>query len=97
MVCGGLTWGWKAAYGGGAIAHEFAVGGGATAAHANDASARAFIQGSHFFQVADALIKTWIWPSTVASTLPLVLYGVIVLNSRMAKKKRDVELKNREC
>jgi hypothetical protein len=44
VALGGAAFGWAAATGGLAVAREFALGGAAMGAHANDAAARAFFQ-----------------------------------------------------
>ncbi|MDB6056682.1 MAG: polymerase, sigma-24 subunit, subfamily [Verrucomicrobiales bacterium] len=52
MAFGGFTLAWLAASGGAPIAHHFAMGGGALAAHANDDVAREFFNHSFFFRYA---------------------------------------------
>jgi RNA polymerase sigma factor (sigma-70 family) len=54
LAFGGAAFGWHAAKGGLAWAHDFAVGGTATAAHANDIVAKQMISDSKFFQFADS-------------------------------------------
>jgi hypothetical protein len=44
VALGGAAFGWAAALGGLAVAREFALGGAAMGAHANDAAAREFFQ-----------------------------------------------------
>ena len=44
VALGGAAFGWAAALGGLAVAREFALGGTAMGAHANDAAAREFFQ-----------------------------------------------------
>ncbi len=58
LALGGAAFAWKAAKGGFALAHEFAVGGAAVAQHANDAAARGYIGNSPFFnRVEPALAR----------------------------------------
>jgi RNA polymerase sigma factor (sigma-70 family) len=60
VAFGGGVIGWLGASGGAALAHHFALGGGALAAHANDPAAQAFMQGSLFFRHAGLLANTLI-------------------------------------
>jgi RNA polymerase sigma factor (sigma-70 family) len=60
VAFGGGVIGWLGASGGAALAHHFALGGGALAAHANDPAAQAFMQGSVFFRHAELLANTLI-------------------------------------
>lgn len=53
---GGAAVAWRAAVGGAAWAHDYAVGGTASATHANDAAARLFVRDSAFFQSAEGLV-----------------------------------------
>ena len=58
LAFGGAAFAWKAAKGGFALAHEFAIGGAAVAPHANDAAARSYVEGSSFFNTVElALAK----------------------------------------
>lgn len=50
LAAGGAALGWKAAVGGLALSREFALGGRAFAPHANDAVARAFLEGRWLFR-----------------------------------------------
>jgi RNA polymerase sigma factor (sigma-70 family) len=67
VAFGGGVIGWLGASGGAALAHHFAMGGGALAAHANDQAAQAFMQGSVFFRHAELLTNTLI---VLTSLLP---------------------------
>ena len=67
IAYGGGAIGWLGASGGAAMAHHFAQGGGALAAHANDSAAQAFMQGSAFFRHAELLATTLI---ILSSLLP---------------------------
>jgi RNA polymerase sigma factor (sigma-70 family) len=60
IAFGGGVIGWLGASGGAALAHHFALGGGALAAHANDPAAQAFMQGSSFFRHAELLANVLI-------------------------------------
>jgi zinc protease len=57
LAFGGAAFGWHAAKGGLAWAHDFAVGGSATAAHANDALAKKLVTDSSFFQLAQSTMQ----------------------------------------
>jgi RNA polymerase sigma factor (sigma-70 family) len=50
LASGGAALGWLGACGGAAVAHDFAVGGVATAQHVNDVVARTFVRQSEFFR-----------------------------------------------
>jgi RNA polymerase sigma factor (sigma-70 family) len=52
---------WKAALGGVALAHDFALGGIAHAAQANNDFAKEFIDQNLFFRFAQAVNKHWVW------------------------------------
>jgi hypothetical protein len=62
VALGGAAFGWTVATGGLAVAREFAIGGVAVGAHANDEAARQFLQqrGLH---VAVAVVRhaRWMW------------------------------------
>jgi RNA polymerase sigma factor (sigma-70 family) len=73
MALGGCAAGWTAAAGGVAISHQFALGGVAIAAHANNEVAKAFISNHAFFQNAFPLITTWLWPTLLLSLVPSLL------------------------
>jgi RNA polymerase sigma factor (sigma-70 family) len=70
---GGCAIGWTAAEGGVAVARDFAIGAAASARHANDALAEAFIQDSAFFQCALAAMRYVPWLNLLC-LLPLVLW-----------------------
>lgn len=53
LALGGAAFAWKAAKGGFALAHEFAIGGAAVAPHANDAAARSYVESSSFFTTVE--------------------------------------------
>jgi RNA polymerase sigma factor (sigma-70 family) len=77
MAFGGLAVAWNAAKGGGALAHDFAVGGSASAAHANDDAARKFVENSWFFRRAESMIAG---TERAGGWFPLaILLAVIVL------------------
>lgn len=56
MAFGGGAVAWRAAKGGFALAHEFAIGGSAAAAHANDRVAESFIEQNWFFSGAEHMM-----------------------------------------
>jgi hypothetical protein len=71
---GGMALGWKSAYGGLAISNEYAVGGKAIAAHANDAVAKAVIEEDSFYVLASKLAE---WVATPYAFL--VIFGISLL------------------
>ena len=65
LASGGGALGWLAASGGAAVAHDFAIGGSAFAAHANDAAAKVFAQNNTFLRDAawlsrHAMVLVWL-------------------------------------
>jgi len=58
---GGGAAGWAGAVGGSAWSHDYAVGGDAVAAHANDAVAQAFTHGHAFFSLANNAMLYMSW------------------------------------
>jgi RNA polymerase sigma factor (sigma-70 family) len=66
---GGTALGWRAATGGFAVAHDYAVGGQAIAAHANDQTAHAMLKSLAFFPFAQKLM---LWASAFI-WLPIIL------------------------
>jgi hypothetical protein len=56
LAAGGAAIGWAAAFGGLAIAREYALGGEAIAQHANDQAARDYLSGNGFFATADTIM-----------------------------------------
>jgi len=70
---GACAAGWQAAQGGVALARDFAVGPVALAQHANNDTAKAFIQNGAFFQRALAAIRYAYWLN-LAWLLPLALW-----------------------
>jgi hypothetical protein len=78
---GGGAAGWSAAVGGAAWARDYAVGGDATAAHANDAVAQAYTHGHLFFTLADSALRYMTW----VVWLPMLL----LVWMSLAKPKKD--------
>jgi len=58
---GGCAVAWKAALGAITVAHDFALGGGAYAAHANDSAAKEFMRQSTFFPGVVAAARYSVW------------------------------------
>ena len=58
---GGCAVGWNAAAGGLAVARDFATGGVAHAAQANNEIASSFINGDRFFQITGILSRYIVW------------------------------------
>jgi RNA polymerase sigma factor (sigma-70 family) len=59
-AAGALALGWEAAYGKLAVAHDYALGPSAHAAHANDAEARAFSRADYRLLTREKLYGKWI-------------------------------------
>ena len=70
LAAGGCAIAGQAALGGICLAGEHALGGVALAPHANEAVARAYLEGSTFFRFAYPLLTKWLWTTMVAATLP---------------------------
>ena len=70
---GGCVFAWLGAQGGVAVAHDFAMGGVASARHANDAAAGAFFTNSGFFRMAQVAVRYAGWLSLIC-LFPLVLW-----------------------
>lgn len=82
---GGAAIAWRAAKGGLAVAHDYAFGGQAIAAHANDAAAKAFVEATPFFDLAEsALRQSNSFGLLVGLGIPLVL--MLVMFRRKTKK-----------
>jgi hypothetical protein len=72
---GGAAFGWFAAVGGLAVAREWAVGGSANAAHANDVVALGYFRSNAYFQAVDwGMRNRWI---VAAVVLPFVLIRAV--------------------
>jgi len=70
QACGGCAIAWNAAFGGTVWARDFALGGIAQAAQANNDAARFYIQASPFFQAAQIVERHSAW---------MILFGLIPL------------------
>ena len=84
LAYGGGAIAWRAASGGTAVARDFAVGGSAFARHANDATARSFMQNSAFFTHALLWMNSAIWLIWV-----LMILWIIWQMPRMRRAVRD--------
>jgi RNA polymerase sigma factor (sigma-70 family) len=84
QAVGGGAFGWRAAQGGLAVAHDFALGGYAIAAHANDPAAQAFLADSNFMSAAHQLLQSiseggpWFLILNLTFTLLLVIFMLLV-------------------
>jgi RNA polymerase sigma factor (sigma-70 family) len=87
LAHGGCALAWHAAQGGLVVARDFALGGGAQAAHANDALAREVIGAHGFFRRADAVLRNPWWVSVV--WLPLLLLPWQIRRARRALKRNS--------
>ncbi len=79
VASGGLALAWWAAYGGRAAAHHFALGGHATAPHANDAAARALFANDALLDFARQVPDYAGW----VSVFLCVIFGLLL--HRLAK------------
>lgn len=74
LAFGGAAFAWRAAKGGLAVAHDFAVGGQAIATHANDAAANAYLADASLLTNAERVIQflaggsPWMLPAVIAGT-----------------------------
>lgn len=85
LAHGGCALAWHAAAGGVALAHDYALGGMASAAHANDALAREAIDASSFFGKSDALMRQPVLANLVWLPLLLVFWQARVARRRKAQ------------
>ena len=70
----GIGIAWKAAIGGIAVSHEFALGGLCVAPHVNNEAAKAFVENTPFFGFAGLLMNPFGWWVLIAVLMsPLVL------------------------
>lgn len=72
---GGCALGWSAAWGAIAMAHSFAQGVIAVAAHANDEVARDYFENDLFFRAARVFLthSNWVWMLILVPILPILL------------------------
>ncbi len=79
--------GWLAAQGWMAVAHAFAQGEMAFAAHANDAAAGAFFANSHFFQITMVLMRSdWLNLLWLVYLFPFAMWWRVKRKKRLAQK-----------
>ena len=75
IAVGGVAMGWAAALGGASLAHEIAIGGVASAAHANDAVAHAYLSARPWLDVRNpalVLVLNLLWlPSVLIAWLAI--------------------------
>ena len=81
QAIGGCALGWKAAVGGLALAHDFALGAIAHAVNLNNDAAEKFIKPHWFFRFVDAVNRHWFWVNLVWIT-PLFIQWQIISRSR---------------
>lgn len=86
LAIGGCALGWQGALGGLAWAHEFALGGAAVAAHANDPAARTFLENHGFMSAAQSILRSG-WISSL-SWLPILLVVWMALRMRRRLQPR---------
>jgi RNA polymerase sigma factor (sigma-70 family) len=87
QAVGGCAIAWKAAAGGLAIAHDFAVGGIAHAAQANNDVARQFTDTSLFSRFVQALNRHWVWMNFLWIA-PLFVQWQIIARSRRREQAK---------
>lgn len=73
IASGGFALGWHAAFGGAALAREFALGGGAIAHHANDAAAREFFTHYRWLDFTQSGPRNAFWIACFAPMLVQML------------------------
>lgn len=81
QAIGGCAMAWKAAVGGIALAHDFALGAIAHAANANNDLAEQFIKPHWFFRFVDAFNRHWFWMNFIWIT-PLFIQWQLIARSR---------------
>ena len=84
---GGGVFAWKAAMGGFAIAHDFALGGIAQAAQANNKAASDFIGSCRFFRDALVMANYGFWLNLIWVIPMLVQWRVIVKKRRREQER----------
>ena len=85
QAIGGCALGWKSAVGGLAIAHDFALGGIAHAAQANNGVAKEFVDTSRFFRLVQAVNQHWVWMNLLW-VAPLFVQWRIIVRSRRRER-----------
>ena len=88
QAIGGCAIAWKAAVGSLAIAHDFAVGGFACAAQANNDPAEQFTNASLFFRFVQAMNKHWVWMNFIW-IMPLFVQWQIIARSRRRERSNS--------
>jgi len=82
QAIGGCAIAWKAAVGSLAIAHDFAQGGIACAAQANNDLAEQFTNASLFFRLVEAMNRHWVWMNFIWIAPLFVQWQIIKHNRR---------------
>ena len=88
QAIGGCAIAWKAAVGSVAIAHDFAVGGFACAAQANNDPAEQFTNASLFFRFVQAMNRHWVWMNFLWIA-PLFVQWQIIKRSRRHERSNS--------
>ncbi len=73
MAVGGFATAWWAAEGGMAVARDFAIGGAAVAAHANDAVAREFFSNYPWLDISKPAERNWFVIAYLAPGAPVLM------------------------
>jgi len=79
---GGCAVAWNAAFGGAALAHDFAVGVIAQAAQANNDAAQSYIKACPFFQNAEMVARHSGWLNLLWLLPPILWWRTVVLKRR---------------
>ncbi len=92
QAIGGCAIAWKAAVGSIAIAHDFAVGGLACAAQANNDLAEQFTNASLFFRFVQAMNRHWVWMNFIWIAPLFVQWQIIVRSRRRGRSTSDFNM-----
>jgi RNA polymerase sigma factor (sigma-70 family) len=88
QAIGGFAIGWKAAVGSLAIAHDFARGGMACAAQANNDPAEQFTNASVFFRFIQTMNQHWVWMNFLW-IVPLFVQWQVIARSRRRERANE--------
>jgi len=83
---GGCAIAWSAAWGGYAIAHDFAMGGLVHAAQANNQKAIQFIQANAFFRISGRTLPYLLWMNMVW-VIPMMVSARVAAHARRREKQ----------
>jgi hypothetical protein len=86
---GGCAIAWSAAVGGAAVAHDFALGGIAQAAQANNDIAARFIRPNLFFQYGQVAMRYLVWLNLLW-VIPMLVWWRVVACSRRRRARGNL-------